>query len=130
MFSCPAHNFFSFDIGLSYFAHGCITIRRCVANIHDQDTTLKFDPKVFIGFLTCFRVRAITFVWIDIGLPYLAHRCILIRRCVAYIPDPDTTLNIDLKIKFKGFCHVFLSDLLLLLALTLANHIWHMGVSP
>ena len=54
--------FFSFDIGLPNLAHGCITIRRCVAYIHDPDTTLNFDLKVkFIGILTCFSVRPITF---------------------------------------------------------------------
>ena len=61
--------FLWFDMGLPYLAHGCITMRQCVAYIHDPDTTLNFDLKVkFIGFLTCFRVRPITFF--DIGLPY------------------------------------------------------------
>ena len=57
------------------------------------------------------RVRPITFLWFDIDLPYLAHGCITMRRCVAFIHDPDTTLNFDLKVKFKGFCHVFMYDL-------------------
>ena len=64
--SCPAHNFLMFYTVLPYLAHGCITIRRCVMYIHDTDTTLNFDLKVkFVGFLTCFRVRPITFflVW-------------------------------------------------------------------
>ena len=43
-------------------------------------------------------VRPITFFWFDIGLPYLAHGCITMRRCVAYIHDPDTTMNFDLKV--------------------------------
>ena len=42
------------------------------------------------------RVRPITFLGFDIGLPYLTHGCITMRRCVAYIQDPDTILNIDL----------------------------------
>ena len=101
-----------FDIGLPYLAHWCITMRRCVAYIHDPDTTLNFYIKVkFIGFLTCFRVRPITFFWIDIGLPYLAHGCITIRQYVAYIHDPDSMLTFDLKVKFKGFGHVFMYDL-------------------
>ena len=53
------------------------------------------------------RVRPITFLWFDIGLPYLAHGCITMRRCVAYIHDPDTTLNFDLKIKLIGFLTCF-----------------------
>ena len=53
------------------------------------------------------RVRPITFLWFDIGLPYLAHGCITMRRCVAYIHDPDTTLNFDLKVKFMGFMTLF-----------------------
>ena len=93
-----------FYIGLPYLAHGCITMWRCVAYIYDSDTTLNFDLKVkLLGFLTCFRVRPITFLWFDIGLPYLAHGCITMRRCVTYIHDPDTTLNFDLKVKFIGF---------------------------
>ena len=67
--SCPAHNFFWFDIGLPHLAHRCIIMRRCVAYIHDQDTFLNFNLKVkFIGFWTCFRARPIPFfwfVWID-----------------------------------------------------------------
>ena len=43
------------------------------------------------------RVRPINFIWFDIGLPYLAHGCISMRRCVLYIHDPGTTLNFDLK---------------------------------
>ena len=82
----------------------CITMRRCVAYIHDPDTTLNFDLKVkFIGFLTCFRVQPITFFWFDIGLPYLAHGSITKRGCVKYIHDPDMTLTFDLKVKFIGF---------------------------
>ena len=49
------------------------------------------------------RVRPITLLWFDIGLPYLAQGCITIRRCVVYIHDPDMTLTFDLKVKFKGF---------------------------
>ena len=104
--------FLWFDIGLPYLAHGCITIRQCVAYIHDPDTTFNFDLKVkFIGFWTCFRVRPITFLWIDIGLHYLAHGCITIRQCVAYIHDPDSMLTFLTNVKFKGFCHVFMYDL-------------------
>ena len=104
--------FFWIDIGLQYLAHGCITVRRCAAYIHDPDTTLNFDLKVkFIEFLTCFCVRPITFFWIDIGLPYLAHGCINIRWCFTYIHDPDSMLTFDLKVKFIGFYHVFMSYL-------------------
>ena len=79
-------------------------MRLCVVYIHDPDTTLNFDLKVkFIGFLTCFHVRAITFFFIDIGLPYLADSFITMRGCVKYIHDPETTLNFDLKVKFIGF---------------------------
>ena len=46
------------------------------------------------------RVQPITFLWFDIGLPFLAHGCITMRQCVAYIHDPDTTLNFDLKVKY------------------------------
>ena len=48
---------------------------------------------------------------IDIGLPYLAFVSITMRRCDTYIHDPDSMLTCDLKVKFRGFCHVFMSDL-------------------
>ena len=86
--------------GLPYLAHGCITIRRCVAYIHDPDTTLNFDLKVkFI----CLCVRAITFSWFDIGLPHLAHRSITMRRCDTSIHVPDSMLTFDLNVKCIGF---------------------------
>mgnify|MGYP003692231687 CR=1 FL=1 len=112
-FCVQSITFFGIDTGLPYLAHWCFTIRRCVAYIHDPDTTLNFDLKVnFIGFLPCISVRPITFFLIDIGLPYLiAHGYITIRQCVAYIRDPDSMLTFDLKVKFKGFCHVFMYDL-------------------
>ena len=86
MFSCPAHNFFLIDIGLPYLAHGCITIRQCVANIHDPDSMLTFDLKVkFQRVLSCLHVRPVTSVSFDIGISNLADWSITMRRCVAYI---------------------------------------------
>ena len=77
------------------------------------------------------RVRPISFFWFDIGLPYLAHMCITIRRCIAYIYDPGTTLNLDLKVKFiLGFLTCFHVRPITFFGLTLVYHIWHMGVSP
>ena len=76
MFSCPAHNFFWFDIGtyLPYLAHGPITIRWCVTYIHDSNLTLTFDLTVkFLGFSSCLRVRPITIFCLGTGLPYLAY---------------------------------------------------------
>ena len=76
------------------------------------------------------RVRPITFLWFDIGLSYLAHGYITMRRCVAYIHDPDTTLNFDLKVKFIGFLTCFRVRPITFFGLTLAYHIWHMCLSP
>ena len=74
-------------------------MRRCIANIHDPDTTLNFDLKVkFIEFLTCLHVRPVTSVSPDIDIPYLAHGCIPIKEYVKYIHDPDTTLSFDLRV--------------------------------
>ena len=98
---CPAHNFFG-GVDLPYFAHGCIPMRRCVTHNHDPDMTLTFGLKVkFIGFLTCFLVRPITFFWFNIGLPYLARRCIIIRLCGVH---SWSQYNVDLwpKLKFTG----------------------------
>ena len=66
------------------------------------DITLSVCPSVCAD---C--VRRITFLWFDIGLPYLAHGCITMIRCVAYIHDPDMTLNFDLNVKFIGFLTCF-----------------------
>ena len=49
------------------------------------------------------RARPITFLWFDIGLPYLAHGCITMRRCVVYIRYSATPLNFDLKAILSGF---------------------------
>ena len=51
--SCPAINFFCFDIGLPHLGYGCITMRGCVAYIHDPNTTLSLDLKAKMWFLTC-----------------------------------------------------------------------------
>ena len=40
----------------------------------------------------------------------MAHGCFTMKRCVAYILDPDTTSNFDLKVKFIGFLNVFMSS--------------------
>ena len=122
--------FLWFDIVLPYLAHGCSTMRRCVTYIHDPDTTLNFYLKVkFIGVLTCFCVRPITFFWIDIGLPYLAYGSIdHHEKMWHYIHVPDSMLSFDIMVKFIGFCHVFMSHLWLLLALMLAYHIWHISL--
>ena len=95
-------------VGFLYLAHGCVTMRSCVAYIHGPDTTLNFNLKVkFIGFMSCFLVRPIIFWRIDTSLPYLAHGCITIRRCVEYINNPETTLDFGLKVKFIGFLTCF-----------------------
>ena len=104
--------FFWFDFGIPYLAHGCITIRWCVAYIQDPDRTLNLDLKVkFIGFLKCFCVRPITIFCFDMGLPYLVNGPITMRRCDAYIHVPNSILTLDLKVKFICFCHVFMSSL-------------------
>ena len=100
--------FYWFDMSWPFLEHGCITMRRCEAYIHDPNTTLTFDLKIkFTGVLTCFRVCSITFFWfdIDIDLPYLVYASISMRGCVAYIHNPDSTLTFDLKVKFK-FCRL------------------------
>ena len=102
--SFPAHNFFCCDDGIPYLAHGCITMRQCVAYIHDPGTTLTFDLKVkFTGFLTCLPVRPVTFVCFDISILYLAHGSNTMRQCVTNIHDPDTALTFDLNVKIIGF---------------------------
>ena len=80
LFSCPVYKFFLIDIGLIYLAHGCNTIRRCVAYIHDPVTTLSFDLfdlNVFYRLLSCLHVRPVTSVSFDIGIPYIWHMSLL-----------------------------------------------------
>ena len=75
-------------------------MRRCVEYLHDLYMTLTLDLKVKIkGFLQWIRVRAITSLFFDIGIPYLTHECITMRRCVGYLHDLYMTLNFDLKVK-------------------------------
>ena len=62
---------------------------------------ITLSVRLFVLLSVQIRVRPTTFFCI--GLAYLAHGCITMRRCVAYIHDPDTTLNFDLKVKFIGF---------------------------
>ena len=44
--------------------------------------------------LSCLHIRPLTSVSFDIGIPYLAHRCITMRGCVKYIHNPDTILEL------------------------------------
>ena len=94
--------FGGFDIDLPYLAHWCMTMRRCVAHIHDPESTLTFDLKVkFIGFLTCFRVRLITFFF---GLTLAAYH-IWHKRILLPIQHWSLTLR-----AFIGFSHIFVSN--------------------
>ena len=120
---------------LSCLAHGSITMRWCVAYIHDPDTTLTLTSRsnlyifyinlyppppwtnfrgvcVYINHSVCpsvcaYSCPAISFVGFDIGLPYLALWCITMTRCVAYIDDPGSTLNFDRKVKLIGLLKCF-----------------------
>ena len=83
------------DIGIPYLADRSITLRRCVMYIHDSDMTLTFDLKVNL-----YRVFDMFFVFgpqlflsFDIVIPYLAHKCITMGRCVTYIYNFYMTLT-------------------------------------
>ena len=128
--SCPAHNYFLLWHWLTilpYLAHGCITMRQCVAYIHDPNTTLTFDLEVaFIGFVAVSSCPTRNLCLLYIVVSYLAHGSVTMRGCVAYIHDPDTTLTFDLKVKSVGF--VFGPQLFC--PLTWSYYVWHMSVSP
>ena len=116
--SYPSRNFlFWFDIGLPYLAHGCITMRRCVAYIYDPNATLTFDLKVkFIGFMTWLCVKATAFLPFGIlVILCLERECITIVWCVAYLHDICMTLTFDLKINiiFSPWIWVWQDSLLL-----------------
>ena len=55
-----------FDIGIPYLAKGSITMRECVAYVHNPYVSLTFDLKVkFIGLMTRLCVRATAFMSFD-----------------------------------------------------------------
>ena len=77
-------------------------------------------------------VRPIICYWFHIDSSYFAHGCITCTMigCVAYINDPDSILNFDLKVKYIRFLTCFGVRPITFFGLTSANLIWHMGVSP
>ena len=108
--SCLTRNFFGFDIGLPYLAHGCITMRQCertfmilIQHGYNIDLYSSSNFKVFdMSFCS-----TQNFVWFYIGIPYWT---ITIRGFVEYNHDPDATLNFDIKVKWVKyivFWHVF-----------------------
>ena len=89
-----------FDIGISYLAHGSITMKGCFSYVCDHVMTLTFDLEVkFIGFITWLCVRATAFLSFDIVILCLARECITMVQCVAYIQGLCWTLTFDLNIK-------------------------------
>ena len=54
-------------------------------------------------------VWPITFYSFEISLPYFEHKCITMRRCVAYTYYLDSMLTFDLKVNFIGFLTNFCS---------------------
>ena len=67
-----------------------ITMRRCVAFIHDLDP---WPQSQIYRLLSCLHDRSLWKtqpVCFDISIPYLAHGSITMRGCVKYIHDPDT----------------------------------------
>ena len=98
--SCPAHNFY-FGLTLAYHIWHMVVSHKKMCRIHSwsrYDLELWCKGQIY-GVLTCFRVRPIIIFWFDIGLPYLAHGSITMKRCDTYIDVPDSMLTFDLKIK-------------------------------
>ena len=98
---------FCFDIRLSYLAPVSSSMRQCVVYIHDPERTLikPLTSDLIYMVLRCLPVQHVTSFCFDIGIYYLAHGSIFMRRCVKYIYDPHTTrtLTFYLKVKFIGF---------------------------
>ena len=110
--SCPAHYFFMVWHWLTIFGTW-VYHHETMCRVHSlsrYDLELWPQGQIYRVF-DMFSCPVHNFFGIDIGLPYLTHWCITIRQCVAYIHDPDSMLTFDLKVKFKGFCHVFMYDL-------------------
>ena len=102
MFLCPVHNFFWLRwltvrvFGTWLYHHGEMC---CVHLWSNYDLELWPYSQIYRDF-DMFSCPAHNFLWIDIGLPFLANGCFTIRRCVAYIHDPYSMLTFDLKVKF------------------------------
>ena len=97
-------------------------------------TTLERSLGGYIGITLSVRlsvqicVRFITFIWFDIGLPYLAHGSITMRQCVVYIHDPNTTLTSRSHLQLFYMFSCPASNYFFYLKS--AYHIWHMCLSP
>ena len=100
MFSCQDHNYF-------FLTLACHIWQMSLLLWEDVTRTFMFRIQCWPltstsnRLLSCLLVRPVTSACFDIGIPYLAHGSIYMRGCVKYIPDHDTTLTFDLKI--KGF---------------------------
>ena len=95
--------------------------RMCRVHVHLWS---RFDINIWhqgliYRILSCIRVRLVTFVCFDIGIPYLAQGSITVRGYVAYIQDPDTTLSVELDVKmgFMTWLCFFLSFVIFILCL-------------
>ena len=95
----PITNFW-FYTGIPYLAHGSITMSGCVAYIHGPDTMWTFELKVkLVGFIIWLCVQATAFLSFDTVILCLAHECITMVKCVAYISELYMILTFALKIK-------------------------------
>ena len=79
--------------------HASITMRGCVAYIHDPDLTLTYDLKVFVFSSNPTGNFCLLWHWLTI----FGHVSITMRGCVKYIQDPERMLTFDLMVKFVGF---------------------------
>ena len=104
MFSCVAHNIFFIEIWLTMFSTWVYHHKTmCWVNSWSRfDVDIWPQGQIYM-LLSCLHVRPLTSFSFDISMPYLAHGSITMGGCVKYIHDPDTTLNLDLKVKFTGF---------------------------
>ena len=100
--SCPVHNVFCFDIGLPYLARGCITMGRCVTDIHGLSMTLTFGLTIRIIFSPLIFVWARLSLLFDIGIPNLAYGCNTMRQYFVYIQDLCMTLTFNLCVNGRG----------------------------
>ena len=73
------------------------------------------------------------FFCFDIGIPYLIHGCITMRRCVSYNYDSRMTFILDFKVKFehaRNFHLLWHWNNMFGPQLFMAYHIWGMVLSP
>ena len=138
MFLCPTHNFFSFDIGIPYLAHGSITRRGCIVYHQERmfcvhswsqyDVDLWPEGQIYrvYDMALC---SGHSFLSFDIGILCLAHECItMVLFELTFMASvwPWSLTSVS-KLYFH---HEIVSGKIVFALWHRHTKFWHLGVSP